>query len=76
LGIYRRAASFLPLAIYEFGTIPHLYQSLDLAGYLGIAYGAIFSSAAGYTLYAWGLSKISASDAAVFPMSTLSSEQY
>jgi len=60
------AASFLPLAIYEFGTIPHLYQSLDLAGYLGIAYGAIFSSAAGYALYAWGLSKISASDASIF----------
>jgi drug/metabolite transporter (DMT)-like permease len=60
------AASFLPLAIYEFGTIPHLYQSLDWLGYLGIAYGAIFSSAAGYTLYAWGLSKISASDASVF----------
>jgi drug/metabolite transporter (DMT)-like permease len=60
------AASFLPLAIYEFGTIPHLYQSLDIAGYLGIAYGAVFSSAAGYALYAWGLSKIAASDASVF----------
>lgn len=60
------AASFLPLAIYEYGTIPHLYQSLNGFGYMGIVYGAIFSSAAAYSLFAWGLSKISASDASLF----------
>ncbi len=60
------AASFLPLAFYEYFTIPHLYQMLDWRGYIGIAYGAIFSSAAAYGLFAWGLSKISASDASMF----------
>ena len=60
------SASFLPLAIYEFGTIPHLYQTLNIQGYMGIAYGAIFSSALGYGLFAWGLSKISATDASLF----------
>lgn len=60
------AASFLPMAITEYITIPNLYQSLDWRGYLGIGYGAIFSSAAGYGLFAWGLSKIKASDTAVF----------
>jgi drug/metabolite transporter (DMT)-like permease len=60
------AASFLPLAAYEYFTIPQLYQHLDWRGYMGIAYGAIFSSAAAYGLFAWGLSKISASDASMF----------
>jgi drug/metabolite transporter (DMT)-like permease len=60
------AASFLPLAFYEYIRIPHLYALLDWRGYLGIAYGAIFSSALGYGLFAWGLSKISATDTAMF----------
>jgi drug/metabolite transporter (DMT)-like permease len=60
------AASFLPLAFYEYASAPHLYALLDWRGYLGIAYGAIFSSAIGYGLFAWGLSKISATDAAMF----------
>lgn len=60
------AASFLPLAIYEYATIPRLYQSLNFQGYAGVAFGAIFSSTLGYTLYAWGLSKISASETALF----------
>lgn len=60
------SASFLPLAFYEYIKIPHLYTLLDWRGYLGIAYGAIFSSAIAYGLFAWGLSKISASDTAMF----------
>lgn len=60
------AASFLPMMIREYVTIPHLYQSLDWRGYLGIIYGAVFSSAAGYGLFAWGLSKIDATDTAIF----------
>jgi drug/metabolite transporter (DMT)-like permease len=60
------AASFLPLAFYEWATTPHLYALLDWRGYLGIAYGAIFSSAIAYGLFAWGLSKISATDTAMF----------
>ncbi|OGG35764.1 hypothetical protein A2363_03505 [Candidatus Gottesmanbacteria bacterium RIFOXYB1_FULL_47_11] len=60
------AASFLPLAIYEYSKMPQLYTLLDWRGYLGVAYGAIFSSTLGYGLYAWGLSKISATDTAMF----------
>lgn len=60
------AASFLPLAVYEYATIPRLYQTLDIRGFTGIIYGAIFSSTLGYTLYAWGLSKISASETSLF----------
>jgi len=60
------AASFLPMMLREFVTIPHLYAALDWRGYLGIGYGAIFSSAMGYGLFAWGLSKIDATDTAVF----------
>jgi len=60
------AASFLPLAGLELAKNPHLYAQLDWRGYLGVAWGAIFSSAAGYGLFAWGLSKISATDASLF----------
>ena len=60
------AASFLPLALYEYAKIPHLYAALDWRGYLGIGFGAIFSSTLGYGLYAWGLSKITATDTAMF----------
>ncbi len=60
------AATFFPAAVYEFVRNPHLYSSLDIRGYMGIAFGAILSSAAAYGLYAWGLSVVSASDAALF----------
>lgn len=56
------AASFLPLAVHEYMTIPHLVISLDWRGFMGIVYGSVFSSAIAYTLFAWGLSKISATD--------------
>lgn len=59
-------ASFLPLALYEYLQNPHLYTLLDWRGYLGIGYGAVLSSAAAYGLFAWGLSKINASDTAMF----------
>jgi len=59
-------ASFLPLAINEYMSIPHLYQALDIRGYMGIIYGSVFSSAASYALFAWGLSKINVSDVTVF----------
>ena len=61
------AASFLPNAVYEYLTIPNsLYRLWIYGASIGIVYGAIFSSALGYGLYAWGLSKISASDASLF----------
>jgi drug/metabolite transporter (DMT)-like permease len=56
------AASFLPLAVHEYMTIPHLIPALDWRGFMGIAYGSIFSSAIAYTLFGWGLSKISATE--------------
>lgn len=60
------AATFLPLAAWEYFTSPMLYQSLDWRGWLGLGFGAIFSSAIAYSFYAWGLSKISATDTAMF----------
>jgi drug/metabolite transporter (DMT)-like permease len=59
-------ASFLPLALYEYIRTPTLYALLDWRGYVGIAYGAVFSSAIAYGLFAWGLAKISATDTAMF----------
>lgn len=60
------SASFLPLAIWEYAGNPAIYSSLDWRGYMGILYGAAFSSATAYGLYAWGLSKIQATDASLF----------
>jgi drug/metabolite transporter (DMT)-like permease len=60
------AITFLPLATYEFGYNPMLYQQLDGKGFIGIAFGSIFSSAIAYSLYAYGLSKITASEASIF----------
>jgi drug/metabolite transporter (DMT)-like permease len=60
------AMTFLPLALYEAVSTPDLYRSLDWRGYLGIAFGSVLSSAAAYTLFDWGLSKIAAADAALF----------
>jgi drug/metabolite transporter (DMT)-like permease len=60
------AASFFPMMIREYISIPNLYPLLDWRGYLGIFYGAVFSSATAYSLFAWGLSKIDATDTAIF----------
>jgi len=60
------AASFLPLAVYEYMQSPMIYAHLDWRGYMGLGFGAVLSSAAAYSLYAWGLSKISATDTSLF----------
>jgi drug/metabolite transporter (DMT)-like permease len=60
------AASFLPSALEEYFTIPNLYQMLDVRGITGIVYGSIFSSVLAYSFFAWGLSKINATDASLF----------
>lgn len=60
------AISFLPLALWEYLQHPGLVSQLDWRGYAGIAFGSIFSSAFAYMLYNWGLSKISATDTAIF----------
>lgn len=58
--------SFLPLATFEFGSNPLLYQAIDIKGFVGIAFGSIFSSAIAYTFFAYGLSKITASESSIF----------
>lgn len=60
------SASFLPLAVFEYINHPHLYALLDWRGYLGLSFGAILSSALAYSLYAYGLTKITATDASLF----------
>jgi drug/metabolite transporter (DMT)-like permease len=60
------ALSFLPFAMYELGSTPLLYQQLDIKGFIGIFYGSVFSSAIAYTCFAYGLSKISASESSIF----------
>jgi drug/metabolite transporter (DMT)-like permease len=60
------AASFLPLAVFEYVQTPTIYAALDWRGYMGLAFGAVLSSAVAYGLYAWGLSKISATDTSMF----------
>lgn len=54
--------TFIPLAFPE---ILHFPQ-LDWRGILGIIYGAVFSSTIAYSLFAWGLSKIEASEAGLY----------
>jgi len=54
--------TFIPFAFGELMNLP----PLDYRAFIGIAYGAIFSSALAYSLYAWGLSKIQASEAGLF----------
>jgi len=60
------SASFIPLAFFEYLGKPTLYQTISSAGFFSIAYGAILSSLAAYCLFAYGISKIKASDASMF----------
>ncbi|MFH0749645.1 MAG: DMT family transporter [Candidatus Gottesmanbacteria bacterium] len=58
--------SFLPPALVEYIRQPTIFQTLDIRGIVGIIFGSVFSSTIAYTLYAYGLSKIQASDASLF----------
>jgi len=58
--------SFFPLSVMEYAQNPHLFSQLDIRGISGIIYGALFSSALAYGLFAWGLSLIPASEASMF----------
>ena len=58
--------TFLPLAVNEYVKMPTLYTLLDWRGYTGILFGSLLSTAAAYSLFNWGLSKIRASDASLF----------
>lgn len=59
-------ASFLPLAVFEYIKAPNLYQLLDWRGFMGLAFGAVLSSAVAYSLYAFALTKITATDSSLF----------
>jgi drug/metabolite transporter (DMT)-like permease len=54
--------TFIPLLVTELPTMP----AFDSRAFIGIAYGALLSSLAAYSLYAWGLSKIEASEVSLF----------
>lgn len=60
------SASFLPLALFDYLKTPTLYQLIDWRGYMGISFGAILSSAVAYSLYAFALTKITATDSSLF----------
>ena len=60
------AISFLPPAIVENIQHPTILTSLDIRGIVGIIFGSVFSSALAYGLFAYGLSKIRASEASLF----------
>lgn len=60
------AASFLPLAVSEYIASPNLYLLLDWRGYMGLGFGAIFSSALAYSLFAYGLTRVTATDSSLF----------
>ena len=60
------ALTFLPLAVFEYGKNPLIYAQFDTRAFIGIIFGAVFSSALAYSLFCWGLSKIPASEASMF----------
>lgn len=56
--------TFLPFAVNELKSWH--FSHLNLAGWTGIVYGVLFSSAAAYFLFYYGLSKISAQEVGLF----------
>jgi drug/metabolite transporter (DMT)-like permease len=58
--------TFLPFAVWELVKAPDLYSRIALPGYFGIFWGTVFSSFIAYYLFAWGISKMTATDASLF----------
>lgn len=58
------ALTFTPFLFNEFRTWG--FQDLNINGWTGIIFGAVFSSAIGYGLFYYGLRKIEAGDAGIF----------
>jgi len=58
------AISFFPFFINELKNWS--FTSLNANGWLGIIFGVVFSSAIGYSLFYYGLSKIEAGDAGIY----------
>lgn len=60
------SVTFLPFAFYEHLQNPMWYLNLGVSGYVGIVYGAFFSSALAYWLYMVGLNNMEASETGIF----------
>lgn len=58
--------TFIPLAIIETFKNPSWPLALDIRGYTGIVYGAVFSSFLAYLLWNIGLEKIPAPEVSIF----------
>lgn len=58
--------TFIPMALYEYLKYPEWIAILDYRGLTGIIFGAVLSSTVAYTLFGYGLSKIQASEVAIF----------
>lgn len=58
--------TFIPFAVYEHLQNPLWYLNLGVSGYVGIVYGAVFSSALAYHLYIVGLNGMEASETGIF----------
>ncbi len=58
--------SFFPLFLWEFIKTPEWFSQLDIRGWTGIIYGAVFSSAIAYSVYNWALSKLPAYKTSIF----------
>lgn len=58
--------TFLPFAAYEHLQNPFWYRNLALPGYVGIIFGAVFSSALAYYFYIFGLNSMEASETGIF----------
>lgn len=60
------ALSFLPLMLWEYRINPLWISNLDIRGWTGIIYGAIFSSAIAYSISDWALAKLPAFRVSIF----------
>jgi drug/metabolite transporter (DMT)-like permease len=58
--------TFIPFMFWEIEKNPNLFGNISNFGYFGIIWGSIFSSFLAYFLFAWGLSKLEASDVSLF----------
>ncbi len=60
------ALTFIPFAIFEFVQNPNWINNVSQASFWGIIYGIFLSSFAAYSLWQWGLSKLSANRVGFF----------
>lgn len=58
--------TFAPLMFYEYLKNPTWWGSLDIRGWIGIIYGAVFASCIAYAAYDWALAKLPAAKTSIF----------